>query len=111
MPRTVNGPKDGSGTNQYYRLAKGTLGASNILMIVSAFASLFTGRVACVTLPTQADDRYLRSVAVLPFCLPSVALLIAMVRYDIVHPNEDAEGAPGADLGAAILFDPDPEEV
>jgi hypothetical protein len=50
-------------------------------------------------------------VAVLPFCLPSVALLIATVRYDMVHPNEDAEGAPGTDLEAAILFDPDAEEA
>lgn len=41
------------------------------------------------------------------------ALQFVTVRYDRTNPAEDAEGAPalGEDVEAAILFDPDAEEI
>ncbi|CAK9787256.1 hypothetical protein CC85DRAFT_285118 [Cutaneotrichosporon oleaginosum] len=96
----VNGPRDGKSTNPYYRLAKGTLVAANTLLIVFAYTFVFASWAVL-----------LRPWPIVLFCLSSVSLLIAVVRYDQVHPNEDAVRPPSTDVDATTLFDPETEGI
>lgn len=86
-----------------------------MVFILSVVILQFTLWGRYVTLSPDADDRFLDPITkwlLWLLCLPSVSLLIAVVRYDMAHPNEDAEGTPCTDDNeVAVLFDPDADEV